>query len=163
VYLINPELGLLIDSVHVAYGSNSLVKDKNNIIWILSSGSSTYNKQGALIAINPNNRSIVYRYNFSTTESPFKLRIDEVGNSLYFINQDIISFSISTQTMTKKIEAGTRNFYGLGINPFSRVMYLADAIDYNQRGNVILFDLAGNEKTNFKAGIIPSEFLFFKK
>jgi hypothetical protein len=58
------------------------------------------------------------------------------------------------------IAANTENFYGVGIDPSSGIIYVADAIDYVQRGVIYRYRPDGTLINSFLAGIIPGDFYF---
>lgn len=55
----------------------------------------------------------------------------------------------------------TANFYGLGCDAQTGLIYIADAADYVSQGWVIVIDSKGNIYKRLKAGIIPSGFIFY--
>ncbi len=58
------------------------------------------------------------------------------------------------------IAADGRNFYGLGVDPDNGTVYVADAIDYVQRGVVLRHAADGSFIGTFHAGRIPGGFVF---
>ena len=58
------------------------------------------------------------------------------------------------------VAANGRNFYALGVDPNDGTVYVADAIDYVQRGVVLRHAADGSFIGSFLAGRIPSGFVF---
>jgi hypothetical protein len=56
-------------------------------------------------------------------------------------------------------EAGTI-YFGLGVDPLTSEVYLADAIDYQQPGVVYRYAPSGEEVDAFRVGVIPGAFAF---
>ena len=52
------------------------------------------------------------------------------------------------------IEPGERLFYDLGTGPAGQV-FVTDAIDYQQKGDLLIYNSRGELKDVEKAGIIP--------
>ncbi len=60
------------------------------------------------------------------------------------------------------ITSGGKQIYGLGIDPKNSEIYLGDAIDNIQPGNVYRYSADGKLIHSFQAGVSPGEFLFVK-
>jgi YVTN family beta-propeller protein len=165
VYLINAVTNAVIDSIHVGYGSGSIVEDKFGKLWILSSGDISNNIAGTLSCIDPQTKTADTTFNFSLSKSPFKMKINPQGDKLYWIDSDgIYSFSISAQQLptTPSIAKGSKEFYGLGVDPSDGTLYVADAIDYNQQGKIYRYSQNLTLIDQFSCGIIPGNFYFQK-
>jgi len=162
--LFNTLNNTFIDSIKVGKSPNSLIKDKNNNIWILCDGGINQNTP-ELIKFNPNTRNIEKTYLFSSiSESPSRLKTNGTKDKLYFINQNIYEMNINDSILPSAplIYSNGNLFYGLGINPISNQIYVSDAIDYVQNGIVFRYDSIGVLIYQFQSGIIPSDFLFLK-
>lgn len=61
---------------------------------------------------------------------------------------------------TPFVVAGSKVFYGLGVNPTNYNIYVADAVDYVQKSNVFIYNTSGELTYNFKAGINANGFYF---
>jgi hypothetical protein len=59
------------------------------------------------------------------------------------------------------IEAGNRLFYKLAAGPAGQIV-VTDAIDYQQRGDLLVYNSKGVLEDAEQAGIIPG-FMFFKQ
>jgi hypothetical protein len=51
-------------------------------------------------------------------------------------------------------------YYGLGIDPDNSDVYIADAIDYVQRGVVYRFSARGEALDTIRVGVTPASFCF---
>jgi len=58
------------------------------------------------------------------------------------------------------ISQGSRNLYGLGVDPTTGNIYVSDAIDYVQKGKVYRYHPDGSLIDSFTAGVIPGGFYF---
>lgn len=153
----------LIDSIHVSKEPNSLIIDKNNKIWVLCSGGYDNSESPALIRINPDSRTIEQTFVFSDiNSSPYNLSTNLAKDSLFFINNDIFSLSVSSLTLpiSPIITSGSQNFYSIAINPQNSQIFISDALDYNQNGKIFIYSGSGNLVKTYTAGIIPGNVCF---
>ncbi len=161
VYIINTITDLKTDSVFVGKNSGSIVLDKNDKVWVLSSGNQQ-NSTGKLIRINPISNQKEVEMSFSVSDSPNNLCLNKTKDTLYFLNEGIFRIPVIDNSLPANpfVTKGNRNFYGLGINPNNCTIYAADALDYSQKSNIYIYDSNGNQKSLFKAGVISNGFYF---
>jgi len=163
IYVINTSTDVLEDSIQVSYGSNSIKEDKNGKLWVLCSGMHTGNNYAGLYQINPLTKQVDQSFQFQNlSDSPWRLDINGTNDTLYFLNKGVYQMSITSGNLPgiALIAQGTRNFYGLGIEPNSGIVYVADAIDYVQKGVIYRYKPDGTLINTFLAGIIPGDFYF---
>jgi hypothetical protein len=162
VYVINPTSNSITDSVAVTEGAGTLQIDQNNKLWVLCEGKSWEGITGALYKINIQTLAVEATFNFSESEFASKLRINNTGSQLYFLNNGVIRMDVSASTLPSSpfIAQGDKSFYGLTVNPTNGDIYVSDAIDYVQRGIVYRYSSDGTLINEFLAGIIPGEFAF---
>ena len=98
----------------------------------------------------------------NNTENPWRLKMNGSNDTLYFLNNGVFRMAISETTLPASvfIAQDGRNFYGIGINPHNGNIYIADAIDYVQRGKIYIYHPNGTQMDSFLAGIIPGDFYF---
>ena len=162
--IINPNNHNLIDSIKLGVEPNSIVKDVNNNIWIMCSGG--FQEDNAkLFKFNPQTRSIDSTFIFSNiNQSPGNLCINNTQDELYFLNNHVYKMNINSTSLplTPIINNSSNTFYGLGIEPYSNDIYVADAIDYVQSGIIFRYSKTGSLIHQFNVGIIPGNFLFIQ-
>lgn len=162
--IINPTNNSLVDSVKLGVEPNSIVKDKNNKLWIMCSGG--FQEDNAkLIRFNPQTRSIEATFIFSNiNQSPSNLVIDNEQEQLYFLNNNVYRMNITATSLpsSELISNNSNTFYGLGVDPVNEDIYVADAIDYVQSGIVFRYSSNGSLIHQFNVGIIPGNFLFIE-
>lgn len=162
VYVINTLSNVITDSINVGKGAGSLGLDKNDKLWVLSAGDKTNSILGKLSRINTNTNQVELSFSFTSNDSPNNLCFNKTKDTLYFLNTNIYRMSIADVALPQNpiIAAGSKNFYGLGINPNDYTIYVSDALDYIQKSNVYVYDVNGNLKQNFKTGLISNGFYF---
>lgn len=161
-YVINTMTDAIIDSVNIGKGGSSIVIDKNSKVWILTSGNTTSAQNGKLVKINPVTMQIEATQNFTTSDHPQELCINKTRDTLYYLNKGICQFPITSVQLpsTPLVNAGSKVYYGLDVNPKDYSIYVSDAIDYVQKSKIEVYDATGNLKTSFTAGIISNGFIF---
>lgn len=163
VYVINTSTDILEDSIQLSYGSNSIKEDKNGKLWVLCGGSQANSIYAGLYRINTITMQVEQSFQFpNLSDSPWRLDINGTNDTLYFLNKGVYQMSITSGSLPASafIAEGTRNFYGIGTEPNSGIVYIADAIDYTQRGKIYRYKPDGTLINSFLAGIIPGDFYF---
>lgn len=161
--VVDPSVDRVVDSIVVGREPNSLALDANGKLWVLCSGGID-EALPRLLRIDPGTRSVELDLSFpSLAESPARLVPDPTGTQLYFLNGDVFTLSISASQLpeTPFIPANDHLFYGLSIHPESGDIYVTDAIDYVQRGQLLQYSASdGRALGNWATGIIPSQAFF---
>lgn len=161
-YIINTINDTKSDSINVGINAGSIVTDKFDKIWVLSSGDNATSILAKLSRIDPVTNLVEATYQFPTNNSPNSLCLNKTKDTLYYLNGGVYRMAISSTALpaTEFIAKGTKNFYGLGVDPNDHTIYAADALDYVQKSTIYVFDANGNQKLNFKAGINANGFYF---
>ncbi len=161
-YVINTINDLKTDSIFVGPNAGSIVIDKNDKIWVLSGGDQTNSVLGKLSKIDPITNQVEISYSFAAGNSPYCLRLNKTKDTLYFLNGGIYRMAISDAALPSAefISKGTKNFYGLGVNPNDHSIYASDALDFNSRSRIYIYHADGSPKNNFQAGINANGFYF---
>lgn len=161
-YVVNSITDVMMDSIEVGKGASSLVFDKNDKLWILASGNTTTGSVAQLVKINPVNLQIEQTLLFNAAESPQKLCLNTTKDTLYYLSKGVFRLPISSNQLPSQalINAGSKLYYGLGINPKDYRIYVADAIDYVQKSKVEVYNSQGQFIKSFNTGVISSQFMF---
>lgn len=161
VYVIDTATDQVIDSIAVSRGGNSIVEDAQGKLWVACSGGS--GTPPALHRIDPATFQVEATFPFGgPSDSPWRLTTNGDHAQLYFLNEHVYRMAITDAALpsTPLIAANDRNFYGLGVDPDNGTVYVADAIDYTQRGVVFRYAPDGTAINSFLAGRIPAGFVF---
>ncbi|PLX11646.1 MAG: hypothetical protein C0598_07770 [Marinilabiliales bacterium] len=161
--IIDTESMQLTDSIQIGTEPNSIVKDKNDNLWILCSGGFMNEQKPSLWKIDPVNKQILNKIEFSDiTTSPTNLCINPAGDSLYYLNRDVYKMSITESSIPQNFfvkQEENINFYSLAISPENQI-FIGDANDYNRNGEIYRYSSGGNLIYQFEAGIIPGNMAF---
>lgn len=159
LYIYNATTVSLADSINLQSGSQWLVLDKNQKIWVLASDSG----KCALYKVDPVQHKIENKVDLPM-QSAQRLAISKGLDTLFYLSGGVYAMPIvaaSAPTASIFSVSGS-NFYGLGVDPFSGEVYVADAADYVSKGTVYAISTVGKERTHFGTGIIPGSFIFYR-
>lgn len=164
LYVANTSSNSITDSIDIGYGTSSMIKDKNNRLWITTSGRPASGIPASLLCLDIEgvHPMIHQRFNF-TAGAPKSLQVNSLGDQLIFLNVDVYAMSIldSSLPSTPIVSASGSNIYSIAVNPLTDDIYVADAKDYVQSGKVSVYSKSGVLTQDYITGIIPSSFLFF--
>jgi len=170
VLVIDSELDRVVDSIEVRKQPNSMAMDKSHALWVLcdggAEGSPYGNEEAGLMRIRAGLTEAELVQDFSPGEMPRDLKINGTGDTLYYINGDVYSYAIYGSNgpellIESPYEGNTLSgFYGLEVDPLSSEIYVADAVDFVQRGMVYRYTPDGIAIDTFRVGIAPGGFCF---
>jgi YVTN family beta-propeller protein len=167
VLVIDIETLKLTDSIHVGIQPLSMVKDKNNNLWVINDGGYFGNPLGqeepSLMRINTNTNQVDLTLKFSSLNNNIgQIATNPAGDSLYFISNHLYKMHIDDVVLPQQpiVEKLNRNFRALGIDPLTGEIYIADAKDFMAEGTVYRYKSNGKPVHSFNVGIIPGNFCF---
>lgn len=156
VYVIDASTDVISDSIFVNATNASIVKDQNEKLWVSCNADAANNIPARLVRIDPLNNSIEADISLQTTaNSVSRLVINGNGNTLYYLMGDVYKMPITASAGTLVASQGSRVFYGLCVDPVDETVYVSDAIDFNQNGNIWIYKADGTYLNTFKSGLIP--------
>jgi YVTN family beta-propeller protein len=158
VYVIDASTDLVIDSISVGATNGCITKDQNEKIWVSCNSDSVNNIPARLVKINPLTDVIESDISLNTTKNSVTvLKINGAGINLYYLMNDVFKMSISATASPSAsfIQHGSMAFYGICVDPMDETIYVSDAIDNAQDGNILRYKADGSLVTTFKAGISP--------
>jgi YVTN family beta-propeller protein len=163
IMVINTDNDKVVDSIKVGVEPESMVVDKNNMLWVLCNGGWARENFAELIEINTVTNIIEKRLVFSTKlASPSCLQIDGSGETLYYLESGVRQVSIEASGLPSSplISESGRFFYKIGINPVNSDIFVTDAVDYQQKGYVLYYKKDGTLVSTQVADIIPGLMCF---
>lgn len=159
--IINTISDAIVGSISTGKQPLSLVKDKNNKLWILCDGGIN-SSLPQLIKFNPQTRQTEQVFTFnSINESPSEIEIDSAKENLYFINNHIYKMNVNDAQLptTSWVSNNNRIFYGLKINPTTNDIFVSDAKDFVQNSTVFQYSTNAQLLHQFNVGINSGSFL----
>ncbi len=155
IYVIDSKEDAIVDRIPVSTSINSLKKDRQNRLWICGEN----NGVGVVLCMDPKTSNVLYSY-LIEGEDPSELFLSEAGNDVYFLSDGVWHINVGEANATPIIPADGKLFYGLFVHDDK--IYIADAMNYVQKGTVWVYNLQRNLLDQWEAGMIPSEFDFIK-
>lgn len=162
LYVINTTNNTLTDSIYLGYKTGEIVLDKNDQIWVMGNYTANPAIEVKLTRINPLDTTDRTTLAYSSPYPASALCINRTKDTLYYLNNGVNKQAISSVLLpTKIVNAGTKNFYGLGIHPTTGDIYVSDALDFIQKANIYIYNShTGEQKKIFNAGINANGFYF---
>lgn len=153
--------------LEVGLQPNSMAIDKNGKLWVLTDGgypgSAAGYEPATLSRIDPDTFRIEKTFTFYGDSDPSELNLNVDRDTLYFINDDVWKMPVDAETLPSVPFIGSRNtkYYSMTVCPWNSDVYVADAIDYQQKGIIYRYSAAGKLLDEFRAGIIPGFFCWY--
>lgn len=145
---------------------NSIVKDNSNKLWILCGGVPSWAGSataGKLVRYNPDSKIIELEFEFPTADAnPNYLCINKAGNELYYhFNGGVYKMSTSS-TSLPSTPLITTPAYGLGVDPVTGYIFVADAGNFTDNGVVRWYNTSGSRIDTAAVGVAPNGFYFWE-
>ncbi len=170
VYVIDVLQHHVIDSIIVGKQPQSIVSDKHNNVWVLCDGGYPGNPIGqeapSLWKINSQNHQVERSIYFPSSQySARSLVINFTKDTLAFIYKHIYHMAINDTLLPPAplISSSMQNFYTLWYHPLKPWLIVSDAKNYVANGDVLIYNLNGQQLYKFQSGVIPSAFCYYNK
>ncbi len=143
----------------------SMVLDRNNRLWILCTGGYMNEEIPRIMKINALTLAVEDELAFRTvSDNPSSLTVNSGGDTLYYIDEGVRRMTVTTAALpeTAFISTGGRLFYKLAASPWNGMIMVTDAIDWQQKGDLLIYNRNGILVDTEQCGIIPG-FMRFKE
>ncbi len=165
LYLINSDIDAIVDSIQLGFASNSLALDKNGKLWVMCVGDATNSIKASIHRVDVSTKTVEQSFQLNLSLDIWdKLRINATKDTLYYMCKGIFQMPISSATspIATFIPQNTKLFHSIAINPFNNTIFVADAIDYVQKGKVYYYSSSsGALLGTINTGVIPTDFYFY--
>lgn len=154
--------GNIIKTITVGLEPESMVLDKNGNLWVLCTGGWQGEEFPRLIRINSSTLEKERELQFRTIDdNPSSLTCNAAGDTLYYIDEGVRRMPVTADALPSDayIPAGDRLFYRLVAGPRGLIA-VTDAIDYQQKGDLLIYNSRGELIDTEQAGIIPGFMLY---
>jgi len=154
--------GNLIKTISVGLEPESMVLDKNGKLWVLCTGGWQGEEIPRLIRINSSTLEKEKELQFRTIDdNPSSLTCNAAGDTLYYLDEGVRRMPVTADALPSEayVPAGDRLFYRLMAGPRGMIA-VTDAIDYQQKGDLLIYNSRGELIDTEQAGIIPGFMLY---
>lgn len=119
-----------------------------------------YLSEGALgiLSMENNNLTPLLKLNGLTTFS--RIDFDPLSQKVLIVSRDLLEYSLLSQELDTLFLSGERNFYGLKVDRTTGDIYLTDARDFIQNGEVLWLSNDGIIREIIEGGKIPQDIHF---
>ncbi len=163
-----------IATLEVGVQPYSMVLDKNDTLWVVCDGGNERStlpegvtkEDPSLWKISAETHEATKVFDFEA-EGWFRSRlgINGEGDTIYFIYDAVWAIDVATGELPSEPLIFIEGYgqYGIGIDPISEDIYIADAKDYVSNGEVQRYSSEGELIDTFEVGLLPSKFAFFSE
>lgn len=163
-----------ITTFEVGVQPYSMVLDKNDTLWVVCDGGNEYSSLPEGVEMEAPSLWKIDAETFAATKTQTfepggyfrsRLGINGEGDTLYFIYDAVWAIDVATGELPAEplITIEGWGQYGIGIDPVSEEIYIADAKDYVSNGEVLRYSSEGELIDTFEVGLLPSKFAFFSE
>jgi YVTN family beta-propeller protein len=162
--VVDTQIDTVIDTIKVGIEPNSVVKDKDQNIWVLCSGGYMNEEKPSLWKIAGATGELFKTYTFDKLETnPMGMKINGSRDQIYFLNNGIYKMSVDDGQLPSAPFIDQDNnmvFSCLGIDPKNGDLYAGNPLDYQSNGIVYHFLADGSLMDEISVGIAPGAFGF---
>ena len=161
---IDTETDCVVDELTVGIQPTSLVMDCNQKMWTITDGGYAGSPYGyeapSLYRIDAESFTIERQFRFELGDWPSEVQLNGAGDRLYWINNDIWQMDVTADRVPVRPFIAYRDtkYYGLTVDPVRGDVYVADAVDYQQKGVVYRYSSDGELLDHFYVGVTPGAF-----
>ena len=141
----------------------SMVLDRNNRLWVLCTGGYMNEEIPRIMKINASTLTVEGELEFRTvSDNPSSLTLNKGGDTLYYIDEGVRRMTVTATALPENAFIGTggRLFYKLAASPWNGMIMVTDAIDWQQKGDLLIYNRNGTLVDTKQCGIIPGFMCF---
>jgi streptogramin lyase len=165
VTIVDVSKDSVVQKLVVGPAPSGIVVDANGDTWVLCAGYYP-NVAGRLVKIRNNAVEQRFTISYSQTSQIGGLSIDPTGKTLYYFadnkiyTKDLLNFGTTPPSVLMSL-SGVKYLYGMGVDPKSGYLYVADALDFKSASAIQIIDPSTKTvKANITGGIGTNGFVF---
>lgn len=148
----------VVDSIEVGWQPSSIALDRYGKLWVACESVNSASPE--LRRIDAATRTTERIFSLPPGSKPSQLTLNGARDTLYFICRDVWRLPVGRETPEIFLPYAGTIYYGLGVDPATSEVYVADAVDYVQHGAVYRFTARGAAVDTLRVGITPGSFCF---
>lgn len=164
----------LLQELEVSMGPTRFVLDHQENLWVICTGA--YITTGALDGINTGTDQLIYHLDLTDYPPNGRISIDGSGTRVYYMtetwNPDYSTLNAVYRVVliyngieplvveAPEMVVSGQNWYGLGVDPASEIIYVADAAGFQSNGSIYRYAQNGNLIDKYFVGRGPRDFIF---
>jgi len=165
IFVLDPDLDQVVDSIQVGFGPSQLALDRGGYIWAYGTGEEARDLPAGLFRIDPTANEVKRTFLFPDWDLGGwpRMGFNASRDTLFFLKNDLFALPIEDNSLPVEplISSSQRSWYALGQDPLTGYIYLGDAGDFQQSGEVVIHSPSGVAIDSFITGVIPNGFWFY--
>lgn len=163
VTVIESAIDRVLRTVQVGDGPSFAKITSDGRVWVVCSGSYTKETPGKIFVIEPATDAIIDSISIPTKEHLGKISVSADGFAYVVGKNNVLKFNTRiNQLLTAGFVVGGlgSNLYSVAVDDYNGDIYVADAKDSFQNGEVKIYGSDGVLKGRFDTGILPGAIVF---
>ena len=169
LYIIDMSQNNEITTLNPGNATNQLIVDENNDVWVGCGGGNSGdpdfapNNDGRLVKIDSETDAISTTIDLNTNFAG-KIAVNDAKDEIYFyVGNSVFAIGINATSGSSDAlftVSDSFGFYGIRVDPDTGNVFVADAKDFVQDGEVYIYSEDGSMINSITVGRIPNGFLF---
>ncbi len=164
IFVVDIIIDEVVDSIKLSYGTAAIERDNNGLLWVYCVGDEQQGIDGALYGIEPISKSVLDTFSFPVNSGLFpRMAYAPTISTLYIIQDGIRSLDVVSKEFASipLVPGGQITPYGLEVDSRVGNIFVLDAKDYQQNGELTIYLPSGETLANFETGLIPNGVVFY--
>lgn len=161
VSVIDPVSATVVKTIEVGSSPGGFAVDKQNKLWVICGGDFGGNN-GSLVQIDPATNEAIKTIELEMNVNA-KMAMNKAETTLYYYKGKSVYSTSTTATAAGDVlftESSAIGFYGIGIDPKTDILYVADAKAFAGGGTVFTYTSSGTAISSYASGRGPNGFVF---
>jgi len=158
VSVINAAQSSVVKTLTVGINPNSVI-EKNGDIYVVSTGSYSGSYTGGIFKIDPSALTVTTFKNLPGNPGDAAVAGDAIlvinGSGIIKLNSNNLSITDSTFIKGSEVNPIFSTIYSIAYDSSQQKLFLGNPKDFQQNGEVVVYDVSGSELSRFDCGINP--------